>query len=195
MPNSNFTPEESEELQTLLKKIQQNNYWIPDQETWKELQRTVSRWAIELVITDLDNRNAPKILLTRYTETGAIAEHHNLFHIAGGFDKFPENIQETCTRIAGEELSVDVTFQGVLGIHKWTPEEHPWGSRVLSIYAACTPLQPIIQKEGQHFFTLEEVLALGPENMDPKHPHRTFIDQYLKKIESGKIPEPVTLGV
>ena len=194
MPQNNFTSREVEELLRLLKKIQQNNYWIPDQAIWKEMQRTVSRWAIELVITDLSVPGVPKILLTRYNGDG-IPEHHGLFHIAGGFDKFPEEIEETCTRIAREELSIDVKYQGILGIHKWTLGEHPWGSRLLSLYVACNPLGALVQKDGRRFFTRQEILALDSTDMAPNHPHRKFALQYIERLESGTNTETLNLGL
>ena len=111
-----FTLAETQEFIRLLKKIQQNDYWIPTQEIWQELQRTFSRWAIELVIID-QSQEKPRILLSRYKQ-GGVPEHQDLFHINGGFEKFSESIQESASRIAKDELDIDVKCRDVVYLHK-----------------------------------------------------------------------------
>lgn len=188
-----FTPAETQELIRLLKKIQACNYWVPSLDAWQEVQRTFSRWALELVIVD-GAGTAPRILLTRYAGD-TIPEHKHHFHIPGGFEKFPENIRESCSRVAKDELGVDVEYQGVLGIHKWTPDESRIGSRMLSVFVACRPEGDIITKEDRRFFTREEMLALGSHDMFQNHPHRTFLDEYLQSLESGLGVVPLKAGL
>ncbi|MDO8521804.1 MAG: hypothetical protein Q7S08_00765 [bacterium] len=185
-----FTSAEEQEFVRLLKKIQQNEYWVPSLQAWQEVQRTFSRWAAEIVIADKDGVGTPRILLSRYAGEG-VPEHRGNFHIAGGFEKFPESIKESCSRIAQNELGVDVEYQGVLGIHKWTSEESPIGSHLLSVFVACRPLSAITLQENRRLFTREEMLALGPKDMVQNHPHRAFADQYLKQLESGDPVSPL----
>lgn len=188
-----FTPEESAQLVRLLKKVQASKYWLPDLATYQEMQRTVSRWCFELVVIDLAT-GVPKVLLSRYGGEG-VPQHHNLFHIGGGFEKFFEDEAQTIDRIAQHELGVGVEYLGLLGHHKWTVGEHPWGGRIMSLYALCKPQGNIEIRESRRFFTRAEMLALGPTDMDPKHPHRKFINEYLGVLESGKTVAPVKLGV
>ncbi len=184
-----FTPAESEEFVRLLIKIQKNEYWVPSLEAWQEVQRTFSRWALELVVSDKNEKGEPAVLLSRYRGDG-VPSHKGLFHIAGGFEKFPETIQESCSRIAKDELGIDVEYRSVLDIHKWTPEESPIGSHLLSVFVACRPLTAITTDENRKFSTREEILALGPKDMAQNHPHRAFAEHYLQSLESGVIPSP-----
>jgi ADP-ribose pyrophosphatase YjhB (NUDIX family) len=182
MDNANdFTAQEELDFIRLLKKIQGNGYWVPTLTAWREVQRTFSRWALELVITDTDDSGMPKIFLSRYDGEG-IVEHAGLFHIPGGFERLPESIQETCSRIAKTELGVDVRYEKVLNIHKWTAEEHPWGSHFLSVYVKCTLQQNIECDESHRFFSRAEILTLSSDDMVSNHPHRAFADEYLKEM-------------
>ena len=184
-----FTSREEAEFIRLLKKIQENGYWVSSLEAWREVQRTFSRWALELVITDKEN-GTPRILLSRYQGEG-VPEHKGHFHIAGGFEKFPETIQAACSRIAKDELDVDVEDQTVLDIHKWTSEESPIGSHLLSVFVACRPLGRIAENENRRFFTREELLALGPKDMIQSHPHRSFADLFLQRLVSNVPVSPL----
>ncbi|MBI2612517.1 NUDIX hydrolase [Candidatus Kaiserbacteria bacterium] len=174
-----FTEAESEELKRLLKKIQENDYWVPLL-AWQELHRTLTLPAFELVIVD-KKQKVPHILLTRY-EGETIPAHKGLFHIPGGFGKVSESIQETCSRVARGELGVDVEYKGALDIHKWMVEESGIGG--LSVFVACEPRGVIAESEGKRFFTCEEMLALGSKDMIQNHPHRAFAEKYLKELES-----------
>ncbi|MBI2610931.1 NUDIX hydrolase [Candidatus Kaiserbacteria bacterium] len=184
-----FTPAEEKEFIRLLKKIQANNYWVPSG-VWEETLRTFPRYALELVIVDPEK--TPSILLTRYTGD-TMPAHKGHFHIPGGFALPNESIEETCSRIAKGELGVDVRFQGILGVHKWTADESPNGALPLSLYTSCKPLNDITLNENCHFFTREEMLALGANDMIQNHPHRAFISHYLAKIESGTSIVPIML--
>jgi len=176
--STEFTPAENDEFVRLLKKIQTNGYWIPEK-AWREVHRTLSLPAFELVTLDRE-QSIPRILLTRYTgET--IPEHKERFHIPGGFGKVPESIQDTCSRIAKDELGVDIEYKGVLDIHKWMVDESAIGG--LSVFVRCEPAKTIAESESRRYFTREEMLALGPKDMAPNHPHRTFADTYLKQLE------------
>ena len=180
--SEDFTPEENAEFIRLLKKVQHNDYWVPTLETWQEVQRTFSRWAIELVIID-QSQEKPRILLSRYKQ-GGVPEHQGLFHINGGFEKFSESIQESASRIAKDELDIEVKCRDVVDVHKWTALEHPWGSRLLSLYILCEPLGEIKTSDETRYFTRDEMLALGPKDMALNHPHRIFADTYLRQLGS-----------
>ncbi len=178
--NDSFTPQEAEVLVRLLKKIQECNFWIPDG-AWQETLRTFSRYACELVILDRAH-GAPRILLTRYTGD-TMPSHKNHFHIPGGFGRVDESLEETCSRVAKDELGVDVKFKKVLDVHKWTEEEGEAGIRPLSLYSLSEPLSEIPQSENHRFFTREEMLALPASDMVTFHPHRAFVDTYLMQLE------------
>lgn len=173
-----FTDDESEELVRLLKKIQENDYWVPLR-AWQELHRMLTMPAFELVI--IERSSIPRILLTRY-EGETIPTHKGLFHIPGGFGKVSESIQETCSRVARGELGVDVEYKRVLDIHKWMVKESGIGG--LSVFVACEPRGAITESEGKRFFTREEMLALGPKEMVQNHPHRAFANKYLQQLEA-----------
>lgn len=190
---TDFTPAEEAEFIRLLRKIQADNYWIPTQKIWQEVQRTVSRWAVELVITDTSPAQKPRILLSRYAHDG-VPEHRGLFHINGGFEKFPESLEESCRRVARDELEVDVHVAGIVGAHKWRAGEHPWGSNLLSLYIACSPLNSIRMNQDRGFFTRDELMALAPTDMPLNHPHRSFALQYLGLLENGTAPQPIALS-
>jgi ADP-ribose pyrophosphatase YjhB (NUDIX family) len=176
-----FSDAETAEFIRLLKKIQANDYWVPTTEAWQEVHRTFSRWCVELVISDTKD-GIPRIFLTRYTGDG-MPDHKGLFHIPGGFEHLPEDIEATCSRIAKDELGLDVQFKDVLSVHKWTFNESPIKARLLSLYVSCSTLGELTSTEAKRFFSREEMLALGPKDMDQKHPHRKFIDTYLKSLE------------
>jgi ADP-ribose pyrophosphatase YjhB (NUDIX family) len=178
---SDFTPAENAEFIRLLKKIQENRYWVPTLEAWQEVQRTFSRWAVELVIVE-QKANTPAILLSRY-EGDAVPSHKGFFHIPGGFERLPESISQTCSRIAKDEIGVDVHYKGLLDIHKWDEEESPMGAHLLSVYVRCEPISPIETSDRMRFFTHGELLALGPEEMVSNHPHRAFANSYLQRLE------------
>jgi len=188
-----FTADETDEFIRLLKKIQEHGYWVPSLKAWQEVQRTFSRWAIEFVITSIDEYGSPRIFLTRYDGEG-IPAYRGQYHLPGGFERLPESIEETCSRVAREELGGDVKYRGILGIHKWTNDESPVGSHLLSVYAVVEPMAEITISADQRFFTRNEVLALNSKEMASQHPHRIFIDQYLSSVESGITVEPITLG-
>ncbi len=177
-----FTEAESKEFIRLLKKIQENGYWTPH-EVWLETLRTFARYAFELVIIDHKNE-IPRILMTRYTGN-TMPAHKGRFHIPGGFALLKESVEETCSRIARGELGVDVKFQGLLGIHKWSLNESPSGALPLSIYSSCKPFNKIALSESCRFFTREEMLALSATDMVAFHPHRAFVDRYLQQLESN----------
>ena len=141
-----FSPAEAAEFIRLLKKIQKHNYWVPSLEAWQEVQRTFSRWAVELVITQRVDPAQPKVLLCRYNGE-SMPEHQGKFHLAGGYERFPETIQETCSRIAKDEIGVDVIYRGILGIHKWTTAESPYASRPQTVHT-WTVLNLLIFSSG-----------------------------------------------
>jgi len=187
-----FTEAESKEFKRLLKKIQESGYWTPS-EVWLETLRTFARYALELVIIDQENK-IPRILMTRYTGD-TMPAHKGRFHIPGGFGLLNESIKETCSRIAKGELGVDVKFQGLLGIHKWTLDESPNGVLPLSLYASCKPFQGVPLGDNCRFFTREEMLELGADDMIQNHPHRAFISNYLANIGSDVVVVPLALGL
>ena len=177
--SDSLSQEEVQEFVRLLKKIQEGNFWIPEG-AWQETLRTFSRYACELVIVD-QAHGAPRILLTRYTGSTMLT-HQGHFHIPGGFGRVDESLAETCSRVAKDELGVDVQFKKVLEVHKWTQEEGETGIRPLSLYALCEPLSEIPQSESHRFFTREEMLALPPEDMISFPPHHAFVDAYLQQL-------------
>lgn len=189
MSKDTFTEEENREFIRLLKKIQANGYWQP-LEIFKEMQKTVSRWCTELIIIDSLDEDKPKALLYRYDEAG-LPEHQGKFGLHGGFEKFSEDEVETVNRIAQEELDIKVEYLGLIGYHKWTIDEHPRGARIMSLYALCKPLNKIELSDNRRFFTREEMLALDPDDMDPEHPHRKFLDKYLAMLKIGKEIKPI----
>ncbi len=180
MSENVFSADETREFVRLLKKIQENGYWIPAA-AWQESLRTFARYACELVILDLSKR--PKILLIRY-KGGTMPSHEGHFHIPGGFGRVDESIEETCSRVSKDELGVDTQFQEVLGVHKWSPEESENGIRPLSLYCLCKPRQQIPISESRRFFSRDELLSLGLDDMITFHPHRAFAEAYLKKLAS-----------
>lgn len=183
MRNDTFTPAETEEFIRLLKKIQENGYWTPDA-AWIETIRTFGRYACELVVIDHSNAT-PRILLTRYTGN-TMPSHQKHFHIPGGFARANESIEETCSRVAQEEIGVDVKFGEVLNVHKWTPEESEAGVRPLSLYTLCIPKGDVPFRDDCRFFTREEIHAFSPDDMITFHPHRVFAEKYLQKFERDK---------
>lgn len=170
-----FTPEESKEFVRLLKKIRENDYWVPES-VWQETLLTFPRYACELVI--VDHEEMPRILLTRYTGN-TMPSHKGHFHIPGGFGIARESIEETCSRVALSELGVDMQFKEVLAAHKWSANESPNGIRPLSLYALCEPKNEIPLSKSCRFFNRAEMLSLPPEDMVSFHPHRAFAAGYL----------------
>lgn len=178
-----FTEAECNEFVRFLKKVRENNYWVPEA-VWPETLLTFPRYACELVIVDREGK-APKILLTRYTgET--MPSHKGHFHIPGGFARADESLEETCSRVAKDELGADVDFKEVLDVHKWTDEESSNGVRPLSLYALCAPKGDVPFREDCRFFTREEIRALSANDMITFHPHRVFAEKYLQKLERDR---------
>ena len=178
-------------LIALLRKIQANEYWHGPIELFQEMQKTVSRLAFEIVIID-DAGDKPKVLLYQYFGTN-VPQHTGLYALPGGFDFFPEDEIETINRKALDEIGISVECLGIIGLHKWKVDEHPFGARIMSLYALCKPLGRI-DMQGKKFFTREEMLGMGPIDMDPKHPHRKFLDRYLQTLEAGKEIVPLPFG-
>ncbi|MBI4093966.1 NUDIX hydrolase [Candidatus Kaiserbacteria bacterium] len=187
-PKHALSPDEAREFVRLLKKIQESDFWIPEG-AWQETLRTFSRYACELVIVD-QARGAPRILLTRYTG-GTMPSHQSHFHIPGGFGRVDESLDETCSRVAKDELGIDVKFKKVVDVHKWSVDEGEAGIRPLSLYSLCEPLREIPQSESCRFFTREEMLALSADDMVTFHPHRAFLDRYLQQLESSESSNPM----
>jgi ADP-ribose pyrophosphatase YjhB (NUDIX family) len=178
---SEFTPEETREFIRLLKKIQENGYWTPSG-TWQETLRTFARYACELVVIDLSQKS-PRILLTRYTGN-TMPSHQHHFHIPGGFARVNESIEETCTRVAKDELGANVKLKEILGVHKWTAEEGEAGIRPLSLYTLCEQMEQIPLHDDRRFFTHAEMMELDEADIVSFHPHRSFANTYLRNLES-----------
>lgn len=163
-------------LAWLLRDVAKNGYFIPER-SFKPLHALVSMWAPELVIV----RNGPKgreVLLARYN--GGMPEFKGRLHIPGGYNRWnEEDIQTTCTRIAKQELGVDVMCLRVLDACKWTSKPHPFWhpyGHPLSLYVLCQPIGELVLSERQDFFLLDEL----PKDLLPVH--RAFLESLESKL-------------
>ncbi len=151
---NNFTPEETREFARLLRKIAENDYYLPG-EAFEAFHGIASMWAPELIITRREENGETEILLAMYHGGAAMFEGN--WHIPGGYNKFDEpDIQATCTRIAKRELGIDVSYKKIIGAYKWREGEHPYG-RPLSLYAACDPKEEIKETDSLKFFNAENL--------------------------------------
>lgn len=166
-----FTPEEIRKFIWFLKKVTKNLYRFPDEKTMRTVHKTISMWAIELVIVHRRQRKK-EILLAIYD--GGAEKFQGKWHIPGSYNLWPElDVQATCSRLAKRELGIDVRYRKVIDIYKWRSEEHPYG-HPLSIYAECLPKEVIAESDKLRFFPIDEL----PENL--LEPHRRFIEKYLR---------------
>lgn len=129
-----FTQEEAAQLRRLLEKVRHNQFWWPDEETMRALHATVSMWATELVMTRKGGAGETEVFLTRYE--GGIEELVGFWHIPGGYNRWDEAIEQTCSRVARRELGIGIIFESVMDALKWGPGEHPYG-RPLSVFCRC----------------------------------------------------------
>lgn len=84
-----------------------------------------------------------------------------------------ESFEATCSRVALEEVGIDVSVLGTLALpYLWRPGEHPYG-RPLSIYTIVRSLGIIQETDTRRFFGPNEL----PDNIVKVH--RRFIEQHL----------------
>jgi|SRR3989344_7609123 len=170
MAPTSFSRAETAALRRLLRKVQANHCFWPDEETMQEAHRTVSMWAPELVVTR--SRGDREILLAVYD--GSAAFPAGTWHLPGGYNRWPEaDIQETVSRIARCEIGTDAWYVRLLGEHKWTSAEHPYG-HPLSLYCLCTPQAEIRETTRLRFFRTDQL----PVNL--VSPHRKFIEEHFR---------------
>ncbi|MBI4085865.1 MAG: NUDIX domain-containing protein [Candidatus Liptonbacteria bacterium] len=161
-----MTKKEAQTLARLLKKIPEQNFFIPD-EAFEPLHGAVSMWAPELVILRKRTHGA-EILLTPYQ--GKFARGY--WHIPGGYNIWNETIQETCSRVAKRELDFDVKYLEVLDADKWREGEHPYG-RPLSVYVLCEPRKTVRETADMKFWDASRL----PRKMITIH--RRFIARHF----------------
>lgn len=141
-----ISPKNSRLLNSALAKNQKS--WFP-LKTFELLQRLISWWAIELVITRANGR---EILLTKYDGK----YFHGQWHIPGGFALRDETFQATGDRVARRELGVGATLGQILDVYKWKKNEHPIG-RPLSLYCDCCLDKPITPTAAMKYFSVRSL--------------------------------------
>lgn len=153
MTSSSFTNGEAVELARLLRKVQEDNGWMPTQETFEALGAARPLPATDLIIID-----ARGILLTMYD--AGVTKFLGKWHIPGGYVLPNRTLEEDCDKVALRELGTHVRFIKVLGAYKWTHEEHSQGQPV-SMFMHCEPLTPITETETCKYFLIDQL----PEDM------------------------------
>lgn len=149
--NSNLKKSEELIVKKVLKKIRNENFWIPD-EILEEVHSTFSMWALEIVI--IQNK---KVFLTP-------APTHfkkGLWSLPGGYNRWNEDINSLSKRIADREIGISVRPIKTLGIYKWKKGEHPYGSP-LSIFILCKPLGDITKSSLGELFDLKNLPPMVP---------------------------------
>ena len=154
LPPNPFTEAEARELARLLEKVQRNNWFIPEA-AFVPFHKVSSVWAPELVILK-ESPEGKRILLAKYEEGESPAQRFfgGSWHIPGGYNRWEENIQTTCSRIALRELGLNVICHEVLDAYKWGNGEHPYG-RPLSLYIRCESVGTIEENDRRRFFPVE----------------------------------------
>ncbi len=134
-----MTPERAELLAELLREMAEIDGGYVPPVAWEALHRYVPIPTCELLIS----RNNGREFLLTYRED----QYWRGWHIPGSFNRKPESLEETCQRIAREEVGIE----GVEGLHaialcKW--DEHPYGAP-LSIVLVGQPVGIPIEKPGE----------------------------------------------
>ncbi len=188
IPGTSFTPEEEDQLLHLLSKVRQDKCRWPTEASMRAAHRTVSYWAVELVVMKevLDDKGQweKQILLAAYD--GGFEGWKGSWHIPGGFNNpIPDDassaywgmqtIQPVASRVAKREIGVDVVVMSVRDIFWWpragevwdeAKGEHPYGCP-LSIYVECALCGELPANKEVRFFPVGKL----PTPMVVPHGH------------------------
>jgi len=149
-------------LISLLEKLKKENLTIPNMplDIWFALNKVVPLTAVEVIITN----TGKDLLLTKRKDM-----FWDGWHIPGGFIGLNESIEDTCKRVAREELGISIEFKEVLDAYVWP--DHPYASSISIICRCKTSDKP---KVGKFFRKIPKKIV--------SH-HDEFIEIFRKKAE------------
>lgn len=177
-----WTAQEVKDLHRLLEKVKADGGWWPDERSFNLAHGCMSAWALELVIYKhwwmrwRIFRRWRKVLLTEYV--GGIKEFRKRRHIPGGYGTPKDRtLQATCSRVAVDELKVDVRVVRTFPLPAlWPPrpsrDAHPYG-RPLSIFTLVRPRTAIRETDTCRFFGRNDL----PDDLLPVH--RRFLKEFI----------------
>lgn len=143
-----LTDEDATTLITLLTKA--GSYPYHRESIFRAMQLCEPKPAVELIVTRNCHR---EVLLTRYS--GGVSAFKNLLHPPGGYVFYGESESTAVERIARRELQCGATLLATLGVHSWSPGEHPNGCPV-SVYVLCG-IDHIPPSIGSAFYSVRDL--------------------------------------
>ena len=163
-----MTPERVELLKELLREIVADGGFIPDEDSWRLVQKLVSWAAVEVLLT----RNGGKEFLLRHRN-----DDFTGWHIIGGYVRPKEGLLESCRRNAKKDAGVtDVSIiSGVIAVQKWL--DHPYGYPV-SIVIPCAFSGEVEERDDLRFFS--EI----PKDIINGN-HRRYLEIYQAHNDNG----------
>ncbi len=134
---------------------------------------------------------SPPVAADVIAETGGriiLIERKNFpygWAIPGGFVDFGETVEQAAAREAREEISVEISIRGLLGVYS-RPDRDPRGQTISVVYVARAEGTPKAADDAKNFGLFDPRNPPQPLAFD----HAQILRDYVRFLETGERPTP-----